>query len=62
VLRELEALGIDLYLQAVLEVKHGVAEFKPQAGVKSKPYRTPKTTDYIKFLVLQLKRRLTLSK
>ena len=62
VLRELEALGIDLYIQAVLDVKHGVAEFKPQTGVKSKPYRTPKITDYLRFFALQLKRRLTTSK
>ncbi|HZM22575.1 MAG TPA: formyltransferase family protein [Anaerolineales bacterium] len=62
VLRELEALGIDLYLQAVLDLKHGVAEFKPQTGVKSKPYRTPKTADYLRFLALQIKRRLILSK
>ena len=62
VLRELEALGIDLYVQAVLEVKHGAAEFKPQTGVKSKLYRTPKTTDYLRFLTLQIKRRLTIFK
>jgi len=62
VLRELEALGIDLYVQAVLDVKHGVAEFKPQVGVKSKPYRTPKTVDYLRFYALQFKRRFTLSK
>jgi methionyl-tRNA formyltransferase len=32
VVRELEALGLDLYIQAILDVKHGVAEFKPQTG------------------------------
>jgi folate-dependent phosphoribosylglycinamide formyltransferase PurN len=62
VLRESEALGIDLYLQAVLEVKHGVAEIKPQIGVRSKLYRTPKVADYLRFLALQIKRRLSLSK
>jgi methionyl-tRNA formyltransferase len=61
VLREVEALGVDLYLQAVLEVKHGVAEFKPQTGVKTKPYRTPETADYFRFFGLQIKRRLSIS-
>lgn len=61
VLREVEALGVDLYLQSVLDVKHGVAEFKPQAGIKHKPYRTPKLADYLKFLGLQIKRRLNIS-
>ena len=62
VLRELEALGIDLYLQAVLDVKHGIAEFKPQTGFKNKPYHTPKTADYLRFFGIQIKRRMSLSK
>jgi methionyl-tRNA formyltransferase len=62
VLREIEALGVDLYVQAILEVKHGVAEFKPQAGIKHKPYRTPKPADYLRFLGLQIKRRLHINR
>jgi hypothetical protein len=58
VVRDLEALGLDLYIQAILDVKHGVAEFKPQKGVKGKLYRNPKPADFIKFWIRQWKRRL----
>ena len=34
VVHELETLGLDLYMQAILEVKHGTAEYKPQRGIK----------------------------
>jgi hypothetical protein len=50
-----------LYIQAILEVKHGVAEFKPQTGVKGKLYRNPKLGDFIRFWGRQLKRRLRIS-
>jgi folate-dependent phosphoribosylglycinamide formyltransferase PurN len=58
VFRELEALGVELYIQAILEVKRGVAEFKPQAGVKGKLYRNPKLGDFVRFWGRQIKRRL----
>ena len=58
VFHELEALGVDLYIQAILEVKHGVAEFKPQTGTKGKIYRNPKLGDFIRFWGRQLKRQL----
>lgn len=58
VFRELEALGIELYIQAILEVKRGVAEFKPQTGVKGKLYRNPKLADFVRFWGRQIKRRL----
>lgn len=58
VFRELERLGLALYIQAILEVKNGVAEFKPQTGVKGKLYRNPKLGDFIQFGVRQTKRRL----
>ena len=57
VFHELEALGLDLYIQAILEVKHGVAEYKPQIGVKGKLYRNPKPADFLKFWGRQIKRR-----
>jgi len=59
VFHELEALGLDLYIQAILDVKHGVAEFRPQTGVKGKLYRNPKPMDFIRFWGKQIKRRLT---
>jgi methionyl-tRNA formyltransferase len=61
VFRDLEALGLDLYIQAILEVKHGVAEFKPQSGVKGKLYRNPKLGDFLRFWSRQIQRRLDLS-
>ena len=61
VVRELEALGLDLYIQAILEVKRGTAEFKPQTGIKGKLYRNPKPVDFLRFWGKQIKRRLNLS-
>lgn len=62
VVRDLEALGLDLYLQAILDVKNGVAEFRPQTGVKGKLYRNPKPGDFLRFWGRQLKQRLGLAK
>lgn len=58
VFHELEVLGVELYIQAILEVKHGVAQFKPQTGVKGKLYRNPKPSDFIRFWGRQIKRQL----
>lgn len=58
VFQELEALGIELYIQAILDVKHGVAEYKPQTGVKGRLYRNPRLGDFIRFWGRQLKRQL----
>ena len=56
VVHELEELGLDLYMQAILEVKHGVAEFQPQSGVKGRLYRNPKLGDFLRFWVKQAQR------
>jgi folate-dependent phosphoribosylglycinamide formyltransferase PurN len=58
VFRELEALGLDLYIQAILDVKHGNAEFEPQTGVKGKIYRNPKLGDFIRFWGMQARRQM----
>lgn len=58
VVRELEALGLDLYIRAILEVRQGIAEYRPQAGAKGKLYRNPKPADFLKFWARQIKRRL----
>ena len=58
VFHELEALGVDLYIQAILEVRQGIAEYRPQTGVKGKLYRNPKPVDFLRFLVRQVQRRL----
>jgi len=62
VVHELETLGLDLYMQAILEVKHGTAEYKPQSGVKGKPYRNPKPGDFLKFWGRQIRRRAGIAK
>ena len=62
VVQELETLGLDLYMQAILEVKHGTAEYKPQNGVKGKLYRNPKPGDFLKFWGRQIRRRAGMAK
>ena len=62
VVQELETLGLDLYLQAILEVKHGTAEYKPQRGVKGKLYRNPKTGDFLMYWGRQIRRRKGIAK
>ena len=47
----------ELYIQVILEVKHGTAQFKPQTGTKGIVYRNPKLGDFICFWVKQAKRR-----
>jgi folate-dependent phosphoribosylglycinamide formyltransferase PurN len=62
VVHELETLGLDLYMQAILEVKHGTADYKPQGGVKGKPYRNPKPGDLLKFWGRQIRSRVGIDK
>lgn len=47
--QELEALGIELYLQALLEVKDGRATYRPQSGRTGRLYRDPKPRDLLAF-------------
>ena len=62
VFHKLEALGVELYIQAILDVKNGVAEYKPQTGIKGKLYRNPKLGDFIRFWGRQIKRQLRIEK
>jgi folate-dependent phosphoribosylglycinamide formyltransferase PurN len=62
VVHELELLGLDLYMQAILEVKHGTAEYKPQSAVKGKLYHNPKPGDFLKFWGRQMRRRIGIAK
>jgi folate-dependent phosphoribosylglycinamide formyltransferase PurN len=62
VVHELETLGLDLYMQSILEVKHSTAEYKPQQGVQGKLYRNPKPSDFLKFWGKQIRRRVGLIK
>lgn len=56
--RDLESLGLDLYLQAILEVREGRATFSPQSGPKGKLYRNPKLSDLLRFQLLWIGRLL----
>ncbi len=55
--KELNELGLRLYIQAILDVKHGRASFCPQEGQKGKLYRDPSAGD-----IIELWRRILLSK
>lgn len=52
----LEALGLDLYVQAIIEVKEGIASYRPQVGKKGKLYRDPKLGDIVTVWWRQLSR------
>lgn len=47
--REVLALGLDLYIEAILEVRAGTAVYRPQIGPKGKLYRDPKPGDILRF-------------
>jgi folate-dependent phosphoribosylglycinamide formyltransferase PurN len=55
---ELEALGLDLYIEAIIEVKAGTATFRPQVGKKGKLCRDPKPGDVLRFWRRQLRHRV----
>jgi methionyl-tRNA formyltransferase len=56
--KELEALGLDLYIRAIVEVKRGTASYRPQVGNKGKLYRDPRFRDIRAFWCRQSRRRL----
>jgi methionyl-tRNA formyltransferase len=56
--KELEALGLSLYLQAILDVGAGTATYRPQVGKRRKLYRDPKLKDILTFWRRRLFRRL----
>lgn len=47
--RDVEALGVDLYVQAVLDFRAGNPELRPFPGKKGKLYRDPKLKHFAKF-------------
>jgi hypothetical protein len=59
VVQELEALGLDLYIEAILQVKLGLASPRPQLGHKGRLYRNPTLRDLLVFGVRQVRRRLS---
>jgi folate-dependent phosphoribosylglycinamide formyltransferase PurN len=55
--KDLNELGLQLYIQAILDVKHGRANFCPQEGQKGKLYTDPTAGE-----ILELWRRILLRK
>jgi len=55
--RDLEALGLHLYIQAILEVKNGTAIYRKPSGEKGRLYRNPKPKDFFVFWIKQMKKR-----
>ncbi len=56
--RDVEALGLDLYVQAVLDVRSGSAVCLPTQGQKGPLYRDPRPRDILRFHWRRLTRRL----
>jgi folate-dependent phosphoribosylglycinamide formyltransferase PurN len=56
VVHDLEALGLDLYIEAILQVKRGTAIPRPQLGPKGRLYLNPTSRDFIIFGVRQFRR------
>jgi folate-dependent phosphoribosylglycinamide formyltransferase PurN len=55
---ELEALGLDLFIKAIIEVKEDTAVYRPQVGKKGKLYTDPKIGEILAFWLKQYKKRL----
>lgn len=49
VTRQLEELGFDLYVQAIIDLKRGAAQSVPGWGAKGKLYKDPKLGDFVRF-------------
>jgi hypothetical protein len=60
--KDLETLGLELYIHAILEVKAGTAVYRPQTGPKGKLYRNPKLIDFLNFWKKQTVRRFSQKK
>jgi folate-dependent phosphoribosylglycinamide formyltransferase PurN len=58
--RETEALGFDLFIEAILDVKRGTATYSPQseASFGARKFRQPTSADVLRFAFRRLKRAL----
>ena len=52
----LNKLGLDLYIQAILDIKHGKAHYQPQEGKKGRLYSDPRIKDILTLWWRQLNR------
>lgn len=53
--RDVERLGIELYLHAILDVKRGEAVYRPQTGVRGRLYRDPRPADLVRYYLRRLR-------
>jgi methionyl-tRNA formyltransferase len=60
--RELEPLGFDLYIKAILQVRDGTATYRPQTGPKGKLYYDPSMQQVLTLWWRQWQRRLGVKK
>jgi methionyl-tRNA formyltransferase len=56
--RRLEALGLDLYIQSVLAVKSGIAEYRELEYGNSRVFKDPSARDILAFWYRQVRKRL----
>jgi folate-dependent phosphoribosylglycinamide formyltransferase PurN len=56
--KELEQLGFDLFIDAILDVKHQKAVYRPQTGAKGRLYRDPEVADILTFWWKSIKKSL----
>lgn len=59
--RDLERIGLDLYVKAVLSVQRGTAVFRPQPQSGARLYRDPRGRDILRFWVRYIGRLFGLS-
>lgn len=55
--RDLERLGMQIYIDAILAVRDGTAHPRPQRGIKGRLYRNPTPGDLLRFYANRLKKR-----
>jgi methionyl-tRNA formyltransferase len=55
---DLVALGLDLYIETILDLKYGLAQLRPQRGPKGKLYRDPRPHEILRFWCRRARRRL----
>lgn len=55
---ELVDLGLDLYIQSIVQVRNATAIYRPQEGPKGKLFRDPKAGDILRFWRQQVSRRV----
>jgi folate-dependent phosphoribosylglycinamide formyltransferase PurN len=48
VFNQIIQLGYDIYIQSILDVKHGIAVYQPQTGNKNRLCKDPRPSDFVR--------------